>query len=148
MIITNFCFEACTFQTNIGLLKGSKQVYRSFVDGLLINDLELNGPFILLRVYLDAFTSNNPVGSASGVHKIMGFYLSGLVDLKVCSKRCTIQTISLILQKDITHFGLNICLKRPISELKSLVQEGIFDEISNRNIQVRVIASLGLCISG
>ena len=67
--------------------------YRTFEDGLIIQSMEISGPYILLRVYLDAFGCNNPIGSSSGKHKIMGFYYSPLVHLEVASKRSTLQTI-------------------------------------------------------
>ena len=101
-----------------------------------------SGPYILLRVYLDAFASNNPIGSSSGKHKIMGFYYSIFNDLEVSSGRSTIQTIGLILQSDIDFFGLDVCLTNPILQLKTLVEEGIFDVKTQRNIQVRIIGKV------
>ena len=101
-----------------------------------------SGPYILLRVYLDAFASNNPIGSSSGKHKIMGYYYSILNDLEVSSNRSTIQTISLILQSDIDFFGLAVCLRNSILQLKTLVEEGIFDVKTQRNIQVRIMGKV------
>jgi hypothetical protein len=102
----------------------------------------ISGPYILLRVYLDAFACNNPIGSASGKHKIMGYYYSVLNDLVVSSNRKTLQTISLILQSDIDFFGLDVCLINSILQLKTLVEEGIFDHKTQRNIQVRVMGKI------
>ena len=101
-----------------------------------------SGPYILLRVYLDAFASNNPIGSSSGKHKIMGYYYSIFHDLEVSSNRSTIQTISLILQSDIDFFGIDVCLRYSILQLKTLVDEGIFDVKTQRNIQVRIIGKV------
>ena len=105
--------------------------------------MDISGPYILIRVYLDAFAVNSPIGSSSNNHKIMGFYYSPFVNLVVASRRSTVQTIGLIFQRDIDHFGLNTCLKNPISQLKSLVNEGFYDNETKRTFQVRVICSLG-----
>ena len=119
------------------------KIYRSFEDGRLLKNMDINGPNIIIRTYLDAFGTNNPIGSSSNKHKIMGFYYSPLADLKVAAKRSTIQTLSLIFQKDIDHFGLRKCLQNSMQELKNLVDEGFFDEKSKTRLQVRVISNLG-----
>ena len=49
-----------------------KKIYRSFGDGLLIRNMDLVGSYITFCVYMDAFGTNNPIGSSSDKHKIMG----------------------------------------------------------------------------
>ena len=105
--------------------------------------MDIHGPFILLRVYLDAFATNNPLGSSSDRDKIMGFYYSCLWNLLFGAQRKTIQTLAILYQSDIDYFGLNFCLQETMSDLKKLVNEGIFCKRTNRHIQVRVIACLG-----
>ena len=121
----------------------SRKVYKTFSDGKLIKEMKIDGPYILLRVYLDAFACNNPLGSSHGKHKVMGFYYSPFVTLEVGSKRSSIQTLALLLQKDIEHFKLNVCLQKVITDLKNLVIEGIYDKKTDKIIQVRVMCSLG-----
>ena len=60
-----------------------KSVYKSFVDGNLLRSMNIIGPYLVLRIYLDAFATNSPIGSSSMNHKVMGVYLSSLVDIKV-----------------------------------------------------------------
>ena len=105
--------------------------------------IDICGPYIILRVYLDAFGVNSPIGSSSSNHKIMGFYYGPFVILKVASKRATVQTIALVYQRDIDYFTLNNCLKNPISQLKQLVNEGFFDDETKRTLQVPIACSLG-----
>ena len=76
----------------------------------------------------------------------MGFYYSCFFLPEVASKRSLIQTVAVLLQKDIDEFGLDFCLKKIMLELKSLVQDGLFDEKTKRRIQVRVICCLGTVI--
>ena len=64
-------------------------------------------------------------------------------DILIASKRSLVQTICLLLQSDIDKFGLKECLEEVLLELRSIVLQGIFDKKSNKNLQVRVIASLG-----
>ena len=119
------------------------KIYRSFEDGLLIKDMDLWGPYILIRVYLDGFSVNSPLGSSSDKSKILGVYYSVMSDLKVCSLRSTVQTICLLLQSDVDFFGLSICLEETIAQLKVLVDEGLYDSLTKTNVSVRVICSLG-----
>ena len=56
----------------IHILKVIKKIYRSFGDGLLIRSMDLVGQYITIVVYMDAFGTNNPIGSSSDKHKIMG----------------------------------------------------------------------------
>ena len=65
------------------------------------------------------------------------------INILIASKRSLVQTICLLLQSDIDEFGLKVCLEEVLLELKNIVLEGIFDKKSNKNLQVRVIASLG-----
>ena len=74
-----------------------RKVYKTFSDGNIIRNMNIQGPYILLRLYLDAFASNNPIGASSGKHKIMGFYYTPFVTLKAGSKRTTVQTLALLL---------------------------------------------------
>ena len=92
---------------------------------------------------MDAFGTNNPLGSSSGKDKIMGMYYSPFVSLQVGSKRSTIQTIALLEAKDIENLGLKYCLQSTMLELRSLVINGIYDAKTEKNIDVRIIASLG-----
>ena len=84
-----------------------------------------------------------PIGSSSYKHKIMGVYYSAFDDIRICSRRSTVQTICLVLHEDIVEFGLNVCLAKIMVELKDIVLQGIFDSKTSRNLQVRVICSLG-----
>ena len=43
----------------------------------------------------------------------------------------------------IDHFGIKFCLRDAMSELKALVDEGIYDVKTKRHIAVRVICCLG-----
>ena len=61
----------------------------------------------------------------------------------MASKRSTVQTLGLVYQKDVDEFGLETCLTPIMSELKEMVLEGIYDEKTKHNLQVRVVASLG-----
>ena len=105
--------------------------------------MNLYGPYILLRIYLDAFASNNPIGSSSDKNKILGFYYSVFTTLLFGSKRSTVQTLALIDSKDIEEFTLRVCLKATIADLEKLVLEGIYDEKTQQTIQVRIICCLG-----
>ena len=41
------------------------------------------------------------------------------------------------------EFGLNYCLRETMDEIEKLVTDGIYDHETKKNIQVRVICSLG-----
>ena len=41
------------------------------------------------------------------------------------------------------EFGLNYCLRETMDEIEQLVTNGIYDHETKKNIQVRVICSLG-----
>ena len=120
-----------------------KKIYESFSDGKIIRTMNIDQPYILLRLYLDAFGCNNPIGSSSAKHKVLGFYYSIFTSLESCSKLDLIQTLALLFEKDVEFFGLSVCLKATIDELKKLVLEGLYDKKFKRHIQVRVISSLG-----
>ena len=45
--------------------------------------------------------------------------------------------------RTIDHFGLKFCLRDTLSELRSLVNEGLYDSKTKRIITVRIIACLG-----
>ena len=121
----------------------SKKVYRTFSDGRLIRNMDIHSAYALLRLFIDAFGSNNPLGSSSGKNKIVGFYYSGINSLKAGSNRSTIQTLAILDQKHIDHFGLSFCLREVMEEVKNLVQHGIYDNKSKKTLQVRVICQLG-----
>ena len=97
-------------------------VHRTFSDGSLIHSMNIRGPYMLLRVYLDAFATNNPLGSSHQKDKILAFYYSLFVKLKFGSSRKTVQTIAFVKQSDVDNFGLKTCLKDTISDLKSVVE--------------------------
>ena len=44
----------------------------------------------------------------------------------------------------IDHFGLKFCLKKPLSKLRDLVNEGLYDPKTNRKIAIRIICCLGM----
>ena len=123
--------------------QNEKKVYSSFCVGKLIKGMNIAGTFTLLRLYLDAFSVNDPVGSSSNKNKILGFYYSAFSNLKVASKRSTVQTICLVDSKDIAEFGLSKCLEKSIMDLKNIVINGIYDEKFQTFIQIRVICCLG-----
>ena len=85
-------------------------IHRTFLDGSIIHSMEIQGPFILLRVYLDAFASNNPLGSSSDKDKILGMYITPIITLELGSSRKTIQTLALVDQNVIDFFGHKKCL--------------------------------------
>ena len=55
-------------------IKKKFKVYKSFEDGNLIKELEICGSYILLRLYLDEFSVNNPIGSSADKQKLLGIY--------------------------------------------------------------------------
>ena len=118
-------------------------VYKSFLTGNLIRGMNINRQFIIGRMYLDAFSVNNAIGSASNKHKVLGVYITIFNDLRISANRSTIQTVALIFPKDTKKYGLPHCLQFVIQELESLVHEGLTDPKTNNNLQFRVIASLG-----
>ena len=83
------------------------------------------------------------IGTSADRHKILGVYLSFLMDLCVSSNRGTVTTLALLLDHDVQEFGLSFCLQETLLELEDLVTNGYFDEKSQTQIQVRIIASLG-----
>ena len=99
---------------------------------------------MLARLYMDAFECNNPLGSSRGTHKVLGFYYSLFTTLKAGSEKPTVQTIAILFEKDVNFFGLSVCLKRAISELKTLVLNGIYDQKLKKNLEIGVICSLGM----
>ena len=118
-------------------------MYKSFSDGRLLQKMDINGPYVILRVYLDAFCVNNPIGSASNKHKILGCYYTPFHDLRVSAIRSTVQTLCLLYPKDVEKFGLDVCLQPVMKDLSKLVQNGLFDRRTNSILQVRVIANIG-----
>ena len=123
--------------------QNEKKVYSSFRDGRLIKGMNITGTFILLRLYLDAFSVNDPLRSSSNKNRILGFYYSAFSNLKVASKRSTVQTLCLVDSKDVAEFGLSKCLEKPIMDLKNIVINGIYDEKFQTFIQIHVICCLG-----
>jgi hypothetical protein len=65
------------------------------------------------------------------------------MDIAISSKRDTVTTLCLLHSADVERFGLEFCLKKPMEELKNLVLMGIYDPITKRNIQFRVVCCLG-----
>ena len=98
---------------------------------------------MLITLYIDAFQANNPLGSSNAHHKIVGVYWSACTTLEAGSKRSTINTLALLNQRDIDHFKMDVCLKKVIDQLRNLVNNGIYDEISKEQIAVRLICCLG-----
>ena len=78
-------------------------MYRSFSDGVLIRSMDLTGPYILLRLYLDGFGTNNPIGSSRDDHKVLGVYYTPFQSLQIGSRRSTVQTLALLFESDIDH---------------------------------------------
>ena len=105
--------------------------------------MNIIGPYILIRLYQDAFSANCPLGSSASKNKILGFYYSPFSDLRIASKRSAIQTLALVDSKDIKELGMSTCLEATIADLKNIVINGYFDKKLQTNIQVRVIACLG-----
>ena len=105
--------------------------------------MDITSQFIIGRLYMDAFGVNCAIGSSSNKHKILGIYISFFSDLRMASKRNTVQCVALIFPLDIEKFGLHKCLKKVISDLKLLVNEGLKDMRSNKTYQFRVVANLG-----
>ena len=105
--------------------------------------MNIQGQFILLRLYMDVYACNNPLGSSKGKHKVLGFYCSAFTSLEAGSQRSSVITIALVYEKDIQFFGLAFCLKKTIEELSNLVKFGIYDKKLKKTLEVRVICSLG-----
>ena len=144
MVTLFLLFVKKSFIVNIyTLFKNEKKIYRTFSDGEIIRSMKINGPYILLRVYLDAFGTNNPIGSSRDKDKILGMYYSPFASLHIGSRRSMVQTIALLEAKDVENFGLKFCLENTMAELKHLVTSGIYDEKTKNQIQIRIIASLG-----
>ena len=74
---------------------------------------------------------------------MLGVYLSFFMDIAISSKRYTVTTLCLLQSADVETFGLEFCLKKPMEELKNLVLTGIYDPITKRNIQFRIVCCLG-----
>lgn len=125
------------------LIKEERKVYGTFSDGEIIRSMKITGPYILLRIYLDGFGTNNPLGSSKDKDKILGMYYSPFASLHIGSRRSMVQTIALLEAKDVENFGLKFCLENTMAELKHLVTSGIYDEKTKNQIQIRIIASLG-----
>ena len=73
-------------------------------------------------------------------------YYSPFLDIKVGSRRSTVQTICLVNQIDIDKYGLRLCLKKIMLELENLVENGLVDQRTNKTLQIRVICNLGTVI--
>ena len=56
---------------NLTVILKRYRVYKTFEDGSLIKDMEIYGLYMLLRVYLDGFSVNNPIGKVI-IHKLRG----------------------------------------------------------------------------
>ena len=50
------------------------------------------------------------------------------------------------MEKDVEKFGLDTCLEKVMEELNLLVTNGIFDEKSQTQLQIRIIACLGTVV--
>ena len=118
-------------------------IYKSFLTGNLIREMDLSRQFVIFRMYLDEFSVNCAIGSASNKHKVLGVYITIFNDLRISANRNTIQTVALLYPRDIKEYGLSRCLKVVIEELERLVREGLPDPKTNNILQVRVICSLG-----
>ena len=53
------------------------------------------------------------------------------------------ETLALIYDKDVKRFGLFLCLERVMLYLNELVLNGITDQETKQNLQVRIICNLG-----
>ena len=123
--------------------QNEKKVYTSFHDGRMIKDMKITSSYIILRLYLDAFSVNDPLSSSASKGKILGVYYSPFSNLKIASKRSRIQTLCLIESKDVSEYGLSKCLETTMTDLKDIVINGIFDKKLKMVIQVRVLCCLG-----
>ena len=88
-----------------------KKIYKSFSDGQIVRTMNIHSAYILLSLYIDAFASNNAIGSSNNKNKLMGFYYNASCDIKVCAKQSNIQLLALLDNKDISEFGLSKCLR-------------------------------------
>jgi hypothetical protein len=112
-------------------LQSDKKVYKSFANGRLLPEMEIDGAYIIGRLYMDCFGVNCPIGSSRSKDKLLGVYYSVFSDLTIASKRSTIQTVALLNNKDIENFGLSKCLEPVMNELKELVIHGYYDKKTN-----------------
>ena len=119
------------------------RVYQGFQDGKVFRKMDIQLPTILVRLYLDGFATNNPLGSSADKDKIVGIYYTILHNLKVSAKRNLVQTVCLIKQSDISFFGLDSCLRQLTDEMKGLVNNGFFEPHCGLKFGFRLISVLG-----
>ena len=121
-------------------------VYDSITSGNVWNSMSmaLSGPTIVLRLYIDAFGINNPLGSSADKDKIVGVYFTGVHHHKVAAQRSSIQTLALYRSSDMAAFGIDKCLEVPVKDLKKLVENGLPPTLTGHpRYNVRVICVLG-----
>jgi hypothetical protein len=54
------------------LILQEKSIYQSFTDGNLLRNMGISGSYLALRIYMDAFNANCPLGSGATKHKLLG----------------------------------------------------------------------------
>ena len=85
--------------------ESNEKVFRGFQDGRVFQSMNITGPVILLRLYLDGYGVNNPLGSSADTNKILGVYYTPVLDPRIASKRQTVQNIALIKQATVSKHG-------------------------------------------
>ena len=53
--------------------------HKDLLNGRLIRHMGIDGQFMILRIYMDEFNVNCPIGSSSSKHKILGVYLRWVI---------------------------------------------------------------------
>ena len=128
------------------ITKKGPRVYESITSGNVFQSMipSVKGPTLVLRLYIDAFGINNPLGSSADKDKIVGFYFTAVHHHKVAAQRSSIQTLALYRSSDIAAFGIDKCLEVPVKDLRRLVENGMSPTITGHpRYNVRVSCVLG-----
>jgi len=121
-----------------------RNIYEDIIHGCVYKQLQstVNGHFLELIFYQDAFQVVNPLGSARKVHKIVAVYLA-LGNLP-CYARTNIDNLQLALlcrETDLTYFGPENVMAQLIADLKDLEINGV--AVGDVTYSVRLVCTLG-----
>ena len=98
-------------------------------------------PIIPLILYLDAFGTNDPAGSKSSLHKIMGVYV-GVAASPICySERKSILLFSIVRQEEIKSLGVHHFLEDLLNDI-DLARTQDF-QIGGKEVGVDLLYVLG-----
>ena len=119
-----------------------KQNHSFCQTGEVYQGFNLKQESIMLRIYCDAYGTNNALGSAAVNDKILGVYFSPFVDKRICSQRNTIFSVCVIQEDDAKVFGLNHCLQELIHDVQNLVERGFYLKSTGFTYPVRLLSVL------